>query len=116
MRAVTGEEIMSDKVRGIEELIKEAMTKGEFDNLPGKGKPLDLSTYFGTPEHLRMGYSILRNGDFVPEEVQILKDMEALREELRTCSDEGRRKELGEELQTKSISYSLLMERAKKAK
>ena len=29
--------------------IKEAIAKGELDNLPGKGKPLDLSDYFRTP-------------------------------------------------------------------
>jgi hypothetical protein len=27
----------------VEKRIREAMEKGEFDNLPGKGEPLDLS-------------------------------------------------------------------------
>ena len=27
----------------VEDVIREAMERGEFDNLPGKGKPLDLS-------------------------------------------------------------------------
>ena len=43
----------------IEEIIREAMEKGEFDNLPGKGKPLDLDAYFATPEDVRLGYSVL---------------------------------------------------------
>ena len=43
-----------------EENIKEAIANGEFDNLRGKGKPLDLDAYFAMPEHLRMGYSILK--------------------------------------------------------
>ena len=46
---------MSDEVRGIEELIKNAMARGEFDNLPGKGQPLDLSAHFAAPEDVRMG-------------------------------------------------------------
>jgi hypothetical protein len=107
---------MSDEVRGIEELIKEALSKGEFDGLPGKGKPLDLNAYFQTPEDLRMGFAVLKSNDFVPQEVQLLKDIEALREELRACSDEQRKKELSKALNEKSLSYSLLMERSKKAK
>jgi hypothetical protein len=107
---------MSDEVRGLEELIKEALDKGEFDDLPGKGKPLDLNTYFQTPEDLRMGFSVLKSSNFVPQEVQLLKDIEALREQLRSCSDEERKKELSKALNEKSLSYSLLMERMKKAK
>ena len=37
-----------DKI--VESLIKEAQERGEFDNLPGKGKPIDLSAYFETPK------------------------------------------------------------------
>jgi hypothetical protein len=107
---------MSEEVRGIEELIKEALAKGEFDDLPGKGKPLDLGAYFQTPEDLRMGFSVLKNSNIVPEEVQILKEMEVLREELRTCPDEERKKQLSKALNEKGLSYSLLMERSKKAR
>lgn len=107
---------MSDEPRGIEELIKEAMRKGEFDDLPGKGQPLDLETYFQSPEDLRMGHSILKNAGFVPEEVQLLKEMESLREELRSCTDEARKQELSRALQEKSVSRALLMERARRAR
>ena len=37
----------------VEAKIKAAMAEGQFDNLPGKGKPLDLKGYIDTPEHLR---------------------------------------------------------------
>jgi hypothetical protein len=37
--------------------LKRRLQGGEFDNLPEKGKPLDLGACFATPEHLRMGYS-----------------------------------------------------------
>jgi hypothetical protein len=107
---------MKDEVRGIEELIKEAMANGEFDDLPGKGQPLNLDTYFQSPEDLRMGHSILKNAGFVPEEVQLLKEMESLREELKSCTDEGRKKELSKLLQERSVSHALLMERARRAR
>ena len=32
--------------RNVDEKIKEAIARGEFDNLPGKGKALDLDDYF----------------------------------------------------------------------
>jgi hypothetical protein len=46
-----------------DEKIEEAIARGEFDNLPGKGKPLNLDACFATPEHLRMGYPILKSAD-----------------------------------------------------
>lgn len=50
----------------IENMIKEAIARGEFDNLSGSGKPLDLDAYFNTPEDLRMAFSMLKSNDFVP--------------------------------------------------
>ena len=35
--------------KNADEKIKEAIAKGEFENLRGKGKPLDLDAYFATP-------------------------------------------------------------------
>ena len=61
--------------KAVEEQIRQAMAEGKFNNLPGKGKPIDLEAYFQTPEHLRMAYSILKSAGFVPQEVQLLKDI-----------------------------------------
>ena len=46
--------------RLIENKIREAIERGEFDNLPGKGKPLDLTESFNTPGDLRLGYAMLK--------------------------------------------------------
>ena len=50
----------------IEQKIREAMARGEFDNLAGSGKPLDLDAYFNTPEDLRMAFSMLKSNDLYP--------------------------------------------------
>ncbi len=105
---------MSKIVRGIEERIKEAMAEGEFDNLPGKGKPLNLDEYFQTPEELRMCYSILKNANVVPEEVEMLKEVETLREELKACSDAERKERLSREIRDKSLKLALALERYKR--
>lgn len=56
-----------------EERIKEAMKNKEFDNLPGKGKPLPKDDLAHVPNELRIGYKILKNAGMVPEEVQLKK-------------------------------------------
>jgi hypothetical protein len=100
----------------VEDQIKKAMAEGEFDNLSGKGQPIDLDAYFQTPEHLRICYSILKNSQFIPEEVQMLKDIEALREELAACPDEAQKEQLAKTLRDKVLSFNLVMERFKRNK
>jgi Domain of unknown function (DUF1992) len=102
--------------RFVEEQIKKAMAEGEFDNLSGKGQPIDLEGYFQTPEHLRLCYSILKNGNFLPEEAQMLKDIEALREQIASCSNETQKVQLAKTLREKVLSFNLTMERYKRSK
>ena len=67
-----------DKV--IETLIKEAQARGEFDNLPGKGKPDDLTDYFNAPEDVRVAQVMLRSAGMVPVEIELLQEIAALKE------------------------------------
>jgi hypothetical protein len=55
--------------------IKEAGERGEFENLPGAGKPLRLEDDAHVPEHLRAGYRLLKNAGFLPPDVQVRKDI-----------------------------------------
>jgi hypothetical protein len=100
----------------VEDQIRKAMAEGEFDNLSGKGKPIDLDAYFQTPEHLRICYSILKNSQFIPEEVQMLKDIEALREQEANCSDVEQKNQLAKTIREKVLSFNLVMERYKRGK
>jgi hypothetical protein len=52
-----------------ERKIEEALARGELDDLPGAGEPLDLDDDALVPEDLRMAYRILKNAGFVPQEV-----------------------------------------------
>ena len=100
----------------VEDQIKKAMAEGKFDDLPGKGEPIDLDAYFQTPEHLRIAYSILKQAKFVPEEVEALKEIETLREQMTSCTDETRKKELAKTINEKVLSVNLLMERYKRGR
>lgn len=53
-----------------ERRIAEALAKGELDELPGAGKPLELDDDALIPEELRMAYRILKNAGYAPEEVR----------------------------------------------
>jgi hypothetical protein len=53
-----------------ERKITEAAARGEFDDLPGSGKPLDLEEDPLVPEEQRMANRILHNAGFVPREVE----------------------------------------------
>ncbi|HEY8540610.1 MAG TPA: DnaJ family domain-containing protein [Steroidobacteraceae bacterium] len=58
-----------------EQRILAAMERGEFDNLPGAGKPLDLDDDANVPPELRVAYRILKNAGFVPPEVELRREI-----------------------------------------
>lgn len=98
----------------IEEQIRQAIEAGEFDNLEGKGKPIDLSAYFAAPEDVRMGYAMLKSNSFVPEEVERLKEIGELREQIESCTSDEKRATLNKLLQEKSIALAMILERNKR--
>lgn len=71
-----------------EQRIREAIQRGEFDHLPGAGKPLVLDDDSLVPEELRMAYRILKNAGFVPPEVEACREIAALEKCLASAHDE----------------------------
>ena len=100
--------------RLIDEQIKRAIEAGEFDNLQGAGKPLNLDDYFAAPEDLRMGYSVLKSAKIVPEEVDRLKEIGELREKIESLTDESEKRKLIKILNERVLAFNLLMERNKR--
>lgn len=62
----------------IEQRIREATSRGEFDDLPGAGQPLDLEDDLLVPEDLRVAHRILKNSGCVPPEAQQLAEVNQL--------------------------------------
>ena len=98
----------------IDQQIQAAIARGEFDGLEGEGRPLNLDAYFATPEDVRLGYSILKSNDFVPEEVDRLKEIAELKEKLAQTTDEVEREKISKLLSQKFLALSLLLERNKR--
>jgi len=95
----------------VEEQIRRAIADGEFENLRGKGKALELEGYFQTPESLRMAYSMLKGAEFVPEEMRLMQQIDVAKAELSGCADGKRANQLGRKIQEKQLSLSVLLER-----
>ncbi len=105
-----------DFEKSVESIIREAMERGEFDNLKGKGKPLDLSAYFETPEDLRMAYSVLKNAGMVSAEVELLQEIAALKERLASTYEESQRIRIKKFISEKQLQFNVMMERLKRQK
>jgi hypothetical protein len=97
----------------IDEIIRQAMQQGDFDNLPQKGKKLNLDEYFELPEEVRIGYTLLKNAEFVPTEVQLLKEIAELEEGLKNEDGEPAAK-IRKDIQDKRLKYNLLLEASRR--
>lgn len=82
--------------------IREAINNGELDNLPNRGRPLDLDDYFKLPPELRMAYSVLKSAGCVPEEVEVLNEIARLPD--------------GPARESARLRLALLLERSRRAK
>jgi DnaJ homolog subfamily C member 28 len=58
----------------IDEQIQEAQARGEFDNLPGSGKPLNLddNPFIGDKA---AAYSLLKHNGYAPPEIELAKEI-----------------------------------------
>ncbi len=70
-----------------EQRIQEAMERGDFDNLPGKGKPLVLEDDSHLPPDLRIAYKVLKNANCLPPELELRKEIRTTEELLAGIKD-----------------------------
>jgi hypothetical protein len=94
-----------------ENRIQEAFERGEFDDLPGKGQPLDLSDYFRTPVADRMSFALLKSAGALPPELELLKEVEVLERMLQRCHDQSKRQRIRQEIQSRRTAFSMSLER-----
>lgn len=100
----------------VEEKISEAMANGEFDNLPGRGKPLDLEEDSHIPVELRMAYRILKRSGVPPEEVMMAKHIHTIRSKIVDDPDlsEEERLKLKRQLNMMDLELNMKLERFRK--
>jgi hypothetical protein len=98
----------------VDKLIEEWLAENEFEELPGTGKPLNLDEYFSWPEDQRIGISLLRNSGCVPLEVEQLKEIKRLSDEIEKCSDDLRKAQLNRRLQEERVQLNFRIEQSRR--
>lgn len=77
----------------IDELLRDAMRKGEFDGLAGQGRPLPPEDNAHTPAHLRMAHKLLKDNDLSPDWMLEAQTVDAARAawlaDLRAAHERG---------------------------
>jgi hypothetical protein len=71
----------------VEERIRIAQKKGEFENLEGRGKPLVFEDDRHVPEELRVAYKILKNANCLPPEIELKKEIRQTEDLLAGMTD-----------------------------
>lgn len=71
LRRVTGHTFESL----IDQHIRQAEADGQFQNLRGAGKPLDLDDDKDVPEELRVGFRMLKNAGYAPPWIELQKSI-----------------------------------------
>lgn len=71
----------------VEQRIREAQKKGDFDHLQGRGEPLDLAGDATVPEDLRMAHKVLKNADCLPPEIELKKEIRKTEDLLAGMTD-----------------------------
>jgi hypothetical protein len=92
-----------------EDKIRKAYENGEFDNLPGFGKPLQLEDMSGIPEELRMAYKLMKNAGFSPEENIMKQEMMTIESLIKQTDNLAEREELQKKLNQKLLRFNQMM-------
>jgi len=94
-----------------EDRIKKAIEEGEFDNLPGQGKPLKLDDMSHIPEELRVAYKVLKNSNMLDDVEKLKKDISSIDDLLLACDDIKETEELKHKKREKQIKIETLMKK-----
>lgn len=72
--------------------IREAVDRGELEDLPGAGSPLRLDDDRMVPEELRVAYRLLRNAGCLPPEIELIHEIRDLEQLLAAAVDGSARR------------------------
>lgn len=95
-----------------EQRIREAQEKGDFDNLPGEGEPLNLQDDRNIPEDLRLAHKILKNADCLPPELDEKKKIRQMEDMLDNIPDEKEKYKLIKKINFKIMKLNMMGNRS----
>ena len=90
-----------------------ALARGEENSASlreRKGKPIDLDAYFATPPDVRMAFSMLKGVELLPEELELLKEINRLDEQMACAADQSERAALRLKISELYAVYDMRMQ------
>jgi hypothetical protein len=113
---MNAEEKRENRLKLLEDHIGRALAEsarnGELQGAPSYGKPLHFGDGFDeTPAELRMGYKILKDAGVVPPEVELMREIEALRLGLEGAADDAAARARRQQLLDKQQALALRLEK-----
>ena len=96
----------------LEAQVRAARERGEFENLPGQGKPLQLDDLDHLPSEQRLAALLMRNMREVPVAVTLVREIRAFRAAIEHSDSEQERRRILGLLQQKlgELSAALVLE------
>jgi DnaJ family protein C protein 28 len=84
----------------VEEQIRQAQERGDFERLPGYGKPLQLEEDFYAGDRAQ-GYRLLKSNGYAPFEIELLKEIRNEAQRVESRLDRVRRQ--GQRLRSRRV-------------
>lgn len=88
----------------VDKTLREAIERGEFDNLRGKGKPLDLNENPFTPTDWQLAFKMLQDAGYAPDWIELDKDIRKLIAEAQMMLDRYARWEHAERTWIRTVA------------
>jgi hypothetical protein len=107
---------MDEDIIGLiaERKILAALEEGEFDNLPGKGKPLPPDAGAAVPAAERVGYRLLKSAGVLPPEMAVRQEIGALEQAVIAENRPAEKRCLAVRLAEKTAQYNIMMEKRRR--
>ncbi|MBM7693662.1 hypothetical protein JOC77_003106 [Peribacillus deserti] len=97
-----------------EDKIKRSIDEGEFQRLPGYGRPLEIEDESSIPESLRMAYKLMKNAGMLDQQEEALrKELMNLEDLAAYCYDPEERESLKKQLNEKLYQFGKVIEKRK---
>ncbi len=94
-----------------EQKIREAIERGELDNLKNSGKPIQLDDDSWVPEDMRAAYRVLKNAGCLPPEMELKKEIISLKDLIYTLDDDKEKLKKIRELNFKILKLNTMRKR-----
>lgn len=91
----------------VEERIQEAQRRGDFDALPGAGKPLAADLDAAVPEELRLAYRVLKNAGCSPPQLGVRNELQRLNGLLAGVTDRHEAARIGRRISLLAATLGL---------